>query len=285
VRGKKAKQLRVDRTAEREAARRKQRQQTLFTVIVIAIIVGIGGVLVAVTINEESQAAREAAEEASELAEKMASEAAASESATEGPDDRKVACKAEAPANAGEEKPTFKEPEQVLEDGVDYGAVITTSCGTVTVDLYEDEAPETVNSFVFLAQEGFFDGLEIFRNATSIGALQTGAGTNEATWDIGYTIPDELDVAEKDKYPPGTLAMANSGPNSGGSQFFFVYNDLFQLDPAYAVFGLADEKGIEVLAKIGAIPVVNPTAEPGDPDGEKPSQITYMESVKITTKK
>lgn len=280
MRGKKARQLRVDRTAEREAAARKHRQQTIFTIIVIAIIIGAGGVLVAVTINEESQAAREAAEKASELASEMAN----SEPPSEGPDTRPVACGGEAPANAGEEKTTFKEPKQVLEDGVDYGAVITTSCGTVTVDLYEEETPETVNSFVFLAQEGFFDGLEIFRNATSIGALQTGAGTDEATWDIGYKLKDELDVAKKDEYPPGTLAMANSGPDSGGSQFFFVYNDLFKLDPSYAVFGIADAKGIKVLGKIGAIPVVDAAAEPGDPNGEKPSEITYMESVEITEK-
>ena len=54
----------------------------------------------------------------------------------------------------------------------------------------------------------------------------------------------------------GTLAMANSGPNSGGSQFFFVYNDSFKLEPTYAAFGTADKKGIKVLAKIGKIPTV-----------------------------
>jgi peptidyl-prolyl cis-trans isomerase B (cyclophilin B) len=268
VRGKKAKQLRVDRTAEREAARRKQRQQTLFTIIVIAIIVGIGGVLVAVSLNPPADVAADPSE---------------SPGASEAPDDRGVACEGEAPANAGETKPTFSEPEQVLEDGTDYGAVIQTSCGKITVDLYEEESPTTVNSFVFLAQEGFFDGLQIFRNATSIGALQTGAGTNEATFDIGYKINDELEAAEADKYPPGTLAMANSGPDSAGSQFFFVYNDKFELPPTYAVFGKANAAGLKTLERIGKIPVTDPSGQ--DPAGaEQPSQITYMESVKITTK-
>ena len=275
MRGKKAKALRVDRTAEREALRKKQRQQTLFTVIVIAIIVGIGAVLVLVTVNQERDLAATPSEGPSGAPTEGPSDA------SEPPDDRPVACGAKAPKTAGESKPTFEKPEQVLEEGTDYGAVITTSCGKITVDLDEERAPETVNSFVFLAQEGFFDGLEIFRNATSIGALQTGSGTNEASYDVGYTIADELEGAKADAYPPGTLAMANAGPNTAGSQFFFVYNDKFQLGPDYATFGMADEQGIEVLEKIGSIPVVSPDGS--DPAGaEKPSKITYINSVKIT---
>jgi peptidyl-prolyl cis-trans isomerase B (cyclophilin B) len=281
LRGKKAKQLRVDRTAEREAARRKQRQQTLFTVIVIAIILGIGGVLVAVTINQENDLAASPSESPSPGASDLPTEAG-----SEAPDDRPVACEAKAPKAAGA-KPTFEKPEEVLEDGTDYGAVIQTSCGKITVDLFEEDAPKTVNSFVFLAEQGFFDGLEIFRNATSIGALQSGSGTNEASFDVGYTIEDELAKAEADGYPPGTLAMANAGPNTAGSQFFFVYNDLFDEafaeNRAYAVFGLADAAGQKVLAKIGEIPVESPDGS--DPNGaEKPTEITYINSVKITTK-
>ena len=274
MRGKKAKQLRVDRTAEREAARRKQRQQTLFTVIVVAIIVGIGGVLIAVSLDPPAE---DVADDASE---------SPSDGASDAPDDRPVACGGERPEAADSEKGTFSEPEQVLEDGTDYGAVITTSCGRIKVDLFEEESPETVNSFVFLAQEGFFDGLEIFRNATSIGALQTGSGTNEASWDIGYTLEDELGKAEEDGYPVGSMAMANAGPNTGGSQFFFVYNDSFDEafadNRAYAVFGLANAKGQEVLAEIGRIPTQAPD-DPANPAAETPTEITYIESVKITT--
>ena len=262
--------MRVDRTAEREARRRKERQQTIFTSIVILIVVAIGGVLIYFSAQEPS----DVAENPSELPTDLASEP------SEPPDNRKVACGGEAPATAGEEKQTYTEPEEVLDDGKDYQAVITTSCGKISVDLYEEESPETVNSFVFLAQQGFFDGLEIFRNAASIGALQTGAGGNDATWDIGYQLKDELEVAKKDAYPPGTLAMANSGPNSGGSQFFFVYNDKFKLPPSYAVFGKADAAGIKVLSKIGKIP----TQAPDDPTNETPSELVYMESVEITTK-
>ena len=282
MRGKKAKALRVDRTAEKEAARRKQRQQTLFTVIVIAIIVGIGGVLVAVSMDGPGE---DLADNPSESPTDFPTDLP-TEATSEAPDERPVACGAEAPANAGESKPTFEEPEQVLEEGTDYGAVIETSCGRIPVDLFEEASPETVNNFVFLAQQGFFDGLQIFRNATSIGALQTGSGTNEASWDIGYTIDDELGKAQEDGYPLGTLAMANAGPDSAGSQFFFVYNDLFDEafadNRAYAVFGLANEKGQQVLKEIGEIPVQSPDGS--DPAGaETPTEITYIESVEITT--
>ena len=275
MRGKKAKALRVDRTAEREAARRKHRQQTLFTFIVVGIIIAIGGVLIFVSIERPSE---DLAANPSE---------SPTPSASEGPDDRPVACGGEAPENVDAERSTFEKPEQALEDGTDYGAVITTSCGKIRVDLFEEDAPETVNSFVFLAEQGFFDGLEIFRNATSIGALQTGSGTNEASWDVGYTIADELGKAEEDGYPVGALAMANAGPDTAGSQFFFVYNDTFQeafdANRAYAVFGLADDKGQKVLEEIGAIPTVGGD-DPASPDAEKPSEISYIESVKITTK-
>ena len=282
MRGKKAKALRVDRTAEREAARRKQRQQTLFTVIVIAIIVGIGGVLVAVSMDRSGEdLADNPSESPSDLPTDLPTD-----SASEAPDDRPVACGGEVPAAADEEKGTFEEPEQVLEEGTDYGATITTSCGRIRVDLFEDEAPKTVNSFVFLAQQGFFDGLQIFRNATSIGALQTGSGTNDASWDVGYTIEDELGKAQEDGYPVGALAMANAGANTAGSQFFFVYNDTFDQafadNRAYAVFGIADEKGRGVLEEIGAIPVESPD-DPAGPGAERPTEITYIESVEITT--
>ncbi|MBA2528759.1 MAG: peptidylprolyl isomerase [Euzebyales bacterium] len=287
--GKQAKrELRRQKEATRAEARRKHRQQTVFTGIVIAIIVAIGGVLIWVSAREltpaelAAQAASEAAA-ASENPSDAASEASARASEGAGAavkpvTERPVACGGERPAGAGERKPTFDEAEQVLEEGKDHRAVVTTSCGKITVDLLEDRAPETVNSFVFLARQGFFDSLAIFRNATSIGALQTGSGTNDASWDVGYTIPDELDAAKAEGYEPGTLAMANAGPDTGGSQFFFVYNDRFKLPPQYAVFGKTDAAGRKVLARIGGIPTVK-----GDPGGEAPRRVAWIESVEILT--
>jgi peptidyl-prolyl cis-trans isomerase B (cyclophilin B) len=265
VSGKQSKrEVRRQKDAARQAARRQERRQTMVTLAVIGVIVVLGGVLIWASLEGEPDplADLEDLDDLEDL-EDPADDPLA---------ERPVACDGEVPPGAGEEKPTFDEPEQVLEDGADYRAVVETSCGAVVVDLDQDRAPETVNNFVFLAQQGFFDGLEIFRNATTIGALQTGAGTNEAGWSIGYTIPDELQAAEESGYPPGAMAMANAGPGTGGSQFFFVYSDLFTLEPDYARFGMVTE-GLDVLETIGDIEVA----------GETPTEIVYMERVTVET--
>ncbi len=263
-------EAKAGKRAAREAARRAERRRALATAGIVAAVVVVGLGLIGFTVVQERAASAEqqraAAEAASEAA-RQASEAA------EAVADREVACGASAPEGAGEEKQTYDEPDQVLDDGVDYRAVITTSCGEITIDLAEQEAPETVNSFVFLAQEGFFDGLEIFRNATSIGALQTGSGTNQADWQIGYTIPDELELAEEEGYPPGAVAMANAGPDTGGSQFFFVYNEQFELDPSYARFATVTE-GLDVLERIGDIETIGP-------NGETPGEVVHIDDVEI----
>ena len=263
-------EAKADKRAAREAARRAERRRALVTAGIVAVVVTVGLSLIGFTVAQERTAAaeqeREAARQASEAA-RQASEAA------EAIADREVACGASAPDAADEEKQTYDEPEQVLDDGVDYRAVITTSCGEVTIDLAEQEAPETVNSFVFLARQGFFGGLEIFRNATSIGALQTGSGTDEASWQVGYTIPDELELAEDEGYPAGAVAMANAGPDTGGSQFFFVYNDRFELDPAYTRFATVT-RGLDVLERIGAIETIGPS-------DETPGEIVYIDNVEI----
>ncbi|WP_336249518.1 peptidylprolyl isomerase [Stomatohabitans albus] len=186
--------------------------------------------------------------------------------------DTPIACSATQPDNAAAVRNTYPGgPAEVLGD-TDWVAEIQTSCGPVVIDLLEKEAPKTVNSFVFLSQQKFFDGLEIFRNATTIGALQTGSGTNDATWKIGYSLPDELRVAEQG-YVPGDVAMANAGPNTGGSQFFFVYNDKFQLPPSYATFGRVIS-GMDVVELIGSVPAA------GD-SGETPQERVYMNNVVV----
>lgn len=183
-----------------------------------------------------------------------------------------IACGATQPENAAAVRNTYPGGPGQVDLNADLVAEINTSCGPIVVDLLEKEAPKTVNSFAFLGQQKFFDGLEIFRNATTIGALQTGSGTNDATWKIGYNLPDELDVA-KQGYFPGDVAMANAGPNTGGSQFFFVYNDKFQLPPNYATFGRVI-KGQDVLTLIGSI-------KASGESGETPEERVYMNTVTI----
>ncbi len=272
-------ELKRQKEAARAAARRQERQRTITTVLVIAVVIAIGGVLVLFSLDRPTPRAEESSPPTEPLpapavvpADPTATPGNASPGATKAPvrPDAPLACGASQPPNPDATRPLFPGgPAQLLEAGKSYRAVIQTSCGRVVVDLDEQRAPVTVNSFLFLAEQKFFDGLEIFRNATTIGALQTGSGTNDATWNIGYTIRDELESAQSEGYPAGSVAMAKTGdPHSAGSQFFFVYNDRFTLPPTYAKLGTVAE-GLGVLRRIGAIPV----------DGETPKQRIAIESV------
>lgn len=200
---------------------------------------------------------------------------------TPGPD--QVACGAEVPPGATKPKPQFNEPKQVLEDGATYTATFQTSCGDIVVELLADQAPETVNSFVFLAQQGYFDGQRIHRIDTSIDVLQGGDPTGTGTGGPGYSIPDELSGNES--YGPGTLAMANGGPDTGGSQFFLITGENgHNLDgnPAYTIFGMVT-KGLDVALEIQALDIQDPAAAAaGDLSGQQPAQAVYLEKVTIS---
>ncbi len=128
-----------------------------------------------------------------------------------------------------------------------YRAVIRTDRGDITVELLADRAPATVNNFVFLAREGFYDGV-IFHRVIQGFMIQGGDPTGTGTGGPGYRFRDELEAAQELGYRRGTLAMANAGPNTNGSQFFIVHADA-QLPPAYSVFGRTLE-GLDVVDAI-----------------------------------
>ena len=193
-----------------------------------------------------------------------------------GPDE--VACGATQPMTALTPKPQFSEPEQVVKQGTAYEAEIQTSCGTIVVELLADQAPETVNSFVFLAQKGYFDGQRIHRLDTSIDVIQGGDPTGTGLGGPGYEIPDELTGDES--YGPGVLAMANRGPDTGGSQFFLITGDAghnLDANPAYTIFGTVVE-GLDVAKQIQALPIQDPSA---DIEGQQPAESVYLEKVTI----
>lgn len=132
-------------------------------------------------------------------------------------------------------------------------ATIDTSVGTIGATLDADKAPCTVNSFVSLASQGYFDDTPCHRLTTAAAqfyVLQCGDPTGTGTGGPGYTIPDELSGTET--YTPGTLAMAKTtAPNSGGSQFFVVYKTS-GLPPDYTVFGHLSPAGLKVVQKVAA---------------------------------
>jgi peptidyl-prolyl cis-trans isomerase B (cyclophilin B) len=122
----------------------------------------------------------------------------------------------------------------------------------LALDLDADHAPCAVNSFVSLANAGYFTETPCHRLTTEgIFLLQCGDPTGTGSGGPGYRFRDEnLPVGHQPTYPRGTLAMANSGPDSNGSQFFLVYRDT-PLDPTYTVFGKVTQ-GLEVLDGIAA---------------------------------
>jgi cyclophilin family peptidyl-prolyl cis-trans isomerase len=194
------------------------------------------------------------------------------------PGPTQVACGAQVPKAADRPKPRFAAPAQVIEQGKTYTATLRTSCGDIVIELLADRAPQTVNSFVFLARKGFFDGTRIHRIDTGLDVLQGGDPTGTGTGGPGYTIPDELTGGET--YGPGTVAMANAGPGTGGSQFFIVVgNGGHRLDatPNYTVFGRVI-RGLDVARRIEAIPVQDPQ---GGIAGQQPAQAVYIEEVVI----
>ncbi len=113
---------------------------------------------------------------------------------------------------------TYTQPQQVLQDGVNYTAIIKTSMGDIEIDLLEKETPIAVNNFIFLAKENFFNGV-IFHRVVRGFVIQGGDPTGTGMGGPGYSFQDEDNKREYTKYSVG---MANSGPNSNGSQFFIV---------------------------------------------------------------
>ncbi len=188
-----------------------------------------------------------------------------------------VACSASRPAAADEPKPQFDRPPQpreVLEKKTTYVAVVHTSCGTLTIELDAKSTPKTVASFVFLAEQGYFDGVPFHRVVDSIDVVQGGDPTGSGSGGPGYTIADEL--AGEETYTPGTVAMANGGPNTGGSQFFWITGpDGTNLDinPAYTIFGLITD-GLDVAKTMNAL-------MPGPGHDGGPTEAIYIETVSI----
>jgi len=185
-----------------------------------------------------------------------------------------VACGGSRPDAASDPKPQFDrapKPATTLVDGADYRATIETSCGSFTVDLFEEQAPQAVASFVFLAEQGFFDGLTFHRVVPGF-VIQGGDPAGNGSGGPGYAFDDEFDEELRFDHA-GVLAMANSGPATNGSQWFVVLADdaATHLNDVHTIFGDVTE-GIDVVQEIGAIEPL--------PDGTSPVAI-YIDSVTI----
>ncbi len=140
-------------------------------------------------------------------------------------------------------------PPMTIDPRKHYVAVITTNLGDMTAELYPQDAPLTVNNFVFLAHQHFYDNVKFHRIIKGFMA-QTGDPTGTGGGGPGYRFADE---PVKRPYSRGTLAMANAGPNTNGSQFFIMHQD-YPLPPNYTIFGKLTA-GLDVLDQIASVPV------------------------------
>ena len=138
-------------------------------------------------------------------------------------------------------------PEQTIDSQKTYTATFKTDVGDIICVLYAKKAPRTVNNFVFLAREGFYDNTVFHRVITDFMA-QGGDPTGTGMGGPGYKFKDEFDLSLRHNIP-GVLSMANAGPNTNGSQFFITHVPTPWLDNKHAVFGQVT-KGLDVLLSI-----------------------------------
>ncbi|MBW8091069.1 MULTISPECIES: peptidylprolyl isomerase [Streptomyces] len=237
----------------RETARRKARQRNVVIASVLAVVLAGGGAVAATGALSGNDKDKK-------------DDAAASGTPSAAPTSKApdpCAKEAKAVADKKPKKMSWKkEPAVTIDKSASYTMRLQTTCGDISIAMDAGKAPHTVNSFNFLAGKGFFDHTKCHRLVNSqIYVLQCGDPQGTGMGGPGYTIPDEnlKDSSLKGgTYPAGTVAMANQynpqtkqGRNTGGSQFFLVYQDS-QLPPDYTPFGTVDKAGMKVLKKIAA---------------------------------
>jgi cyclophilin family peptidyl-prolyl cis-trans isomerase len=171
-----------------------------------------------------------------------------------------------------------KPPEMKIDQNKQYFANIETSKGKIVLELFAKEAPQTVNSFVFLAREGFYDGVEFHRVIPGF-MIQTGDrnGNPPGTGDAGYKFNNENRETTR-TYKAGTVGMANSGPDTNGSQFFIMDADKPLPPNQYTIFGQLKE-GQDVVHAIATVKTVDPARQ-----NDRPVDKVVMTKVTIEEK-
>jgi cyclophilin family peptidyl-prolyl cis-trans isomerase len=253
------------RAAAQKAKKRKQLiRRTIIVVIGLAIIIGIS---VAVTSGGGSPKASSTTSTTVPIA-----------SAQETADKAAVAAGCPSSPTAKLTKPSWKTaPPMTIDTSKTYTAAIKTDVGTFDVKLNTAGAPVTVNSFVFLANQKFYNCVTFHRVIPQF-MDQTGDPTGTGTGGPGYTYADELPAKASPQYPLGSVAMANSGPNTNGSQFFVVAGTEGESLPAsYTLFGQVTS-GMSVVDAINADGNSNSAS-----NGVPPKVIHRILSVTITT--
>ena len=237
------------RRAEARAAQKRaqRRRQIMSIVALLAVVIGIGLFINLSGDDGETDVATDAT------------------TTTAGDDDAAAAGPAgdaqECPPEEGVDEPVRRfengPPKDCLTEGTDYSAVVETDVGSFTIDLFEEKAPKTVNNFVFLSRYGAYEDVPFHRVIQDFVVQGGDVALQNGTGDAGYKFDDEL--PDPSEYEAGSVAMANSGPNTNGSQFYIVTSEqgaetLVQAvggEAKYSLFGKVTE-GMDVIKKIEA---------------------------------
>lgn len=175
---------------------------------------------------------------------------------------KEITCK---PAKSVGHSPMKLDLPKIKKPFKDKTITLKTNCGDIVIAAFGTKAPLTVTSEVYLANRGYYNNSICHRIVTSgIFIIQCGDPTASGSGGPQWTVPDEnLPTGTGNTYPAGTVAMANSGPNTNGSQFFFTYKDGSQLGPNYTIWGKVT-KGLDILNYIASKGI--------GPDGTAPAQ-------------
>jgi cyclophilin family peptidyl-prolyl cis-trans isomerase len=183
--------------------------------------------------------------------------------------------------NSAQPKQWSKAPEMKIDPSKSYEAEMTTSKGKLTIQLFAKEAPKTVNNFVFLSKEGFYNNI-IFHRIMKTFMIQTGDPQGNGSGGPGYSFEDELHSPYK--YDTGIVAMANSGANTNGSQFFICTGPdaaiSLNAHPDYTIFGKVTE-GMDIVQKIADTPV---KMDPNSGEDSLPTEKVTINSITIKEK-
>ena len=281
----------LERQLERREAQAHKRR--IFTIIgaTLAVVAVIGAVVATFMLTK-----RDSGEGAASAATTTATTTAAAEPAAPqatpplpafaAPADLGTDCQYPASSDPASKQVNPPRTGEVPTNPAQVSASMATNQGNIGLQLDNGKAPCTVNSFASLAQQGYFNDTSCHRLTTTEGlsVLQCGDPTGVGTGGPGYQFgneyptnqfqPDDPKLQEPVVYPRGTLAMANAGPGTNGSQFFLVYRDS-QLPPNYTVFGTIDETGLATLDKIAEAGVAG-----GGQDG-KPATDVQVKSIQL----
>lgn len=263
-----------ERRAQREVKARRNQRIAAMTVVGLIVVAGLGWVIFNATSSDDSVVAGQ--ESGTESVEVLEPTAAPSEPG-------------EVPSTASTESSlanctppgTPRIDDLQFPDGPDAPTTLpttltfATNCGDIVIEL-DPRAPETVASEAFLAENGFYDNTSCHRLTTAgIFVLQCGDPAGNGTGGPGYVVPDENLPAEGPaNYPAGTIAMANAGPGTSGSQFFIVYEDT-TLPSGYTIWGQVTS-GLDIVQDIASVGVVD-----GLSDGT-PVQPVFINSATVS---